>query len=272
MLWSGLPVAAIPKRHRRDVSRALQPLELFRHWENFADLVREVFIVQGAVTWVSLPDTSKGTLEEIHRHFIRNPEDANVEWLFEHLKVFDLSDKRFGVFLEGLVSADVQIDVENQASIVAAMNVPLATCGAVMRQTDEVSGYPVFSLVALHARHNRPKNIIFASPIKPDIRFRDAVDNDIEIVSNAEDCLVYEKPIGVEGLRWRELQQWWSEASKQDDQQIAKKTLYHRLLSCFPKSSPPQRLLFESFYQAFGSAIPDLPALLPEVCESPRLS
>lgn len=265
VLWSDILVTPIPKRHRRDVARALQPLELFHHWDNFAQLLKDVFIVQEVATWIFLPDAPEGTLEEIHRHFVRNPEDANVEWLFEYLRVFDLSDKRFSVFLEGLASADVQVDAENQIAIVNATNVPLAACGAEMRQTGEVGGYPVFSLVSVHTRYTRPKNIIFASPTKPDIRFRDAVNNDIEIVSNAEECLVYDRPVGAEGLRWRELQQWWTETSKQNDQQLAKKTLYRRLLSCLPKSSPPQRLLFTSFYGAFGSAIPDLPALLPEV-------
>jgi very-short-patch-repair endonuclease len=265
VLWSDVLVTAIPKRHRRDVARALQSLELFRHWDNFAQLLKDVFIVQEVATWIFLPDAPEGTLEEVHCHFVRNPEDANVEWLFEYLRVFDLSDKRFSVFLEGLASADVQVDAENQIAMVAAMNLPLGACGAEMRQTGEVGGYPVFNLVALHTRHSRPKNIIFASPIKPDIRFRDAVNNDVEIVSNAEECLVYDRPVSVEGLRWRELQQWWAETSKQDDPQLAKKTLYHRLLSCLPKSSPPQRLLFTSFYSAFRSAIPDLPALLPEV-------
>jgi hypothetical protein len=147
--------------------------------------------------------------------------------------------------------------------MVAAMNVPLAACGAEMWQTGEVGGHPVFSLVALHTRHSQPKNIIFASPIKPDIRFRDAMNNDIEIVSNAEECVVYDRPVAVAGLRWRELQQWLAETSKQDDPQLAKKTLYLRLLSCLPKSSSPQCLLFTLFYSASRSAIPDLPALLP---------
>jgi hypothetical protein len=40
------------------------------------------------------------------------------------------------------------------------------------------------------------KNLIFAAKIpKPDIVLRDAVSNDIEIVANAEHCLVYEQPI-----------------------------------------------------------------------------
>jgi very-short-patch-repair endonuclease len=265
ILWSDEPVPAIPKRHRRDIARALQPLEHFHHWDNFTQLLKDIFVVQEPAIWISLPGAPLDTLKEVHRRFIRNPEDANVEWLFEHFGAFDLSDKRFSVLLEGLVSADVQVDIAHQISLVQAMNIPLASCGLEMRQTDEVGGYPVFGLVTIHSLRTKPKNIIFGSSVKPDIRFRDAVNNDIEIVSNADACLVYDRPVGAEGLRWRDLQQWWAETSTEQDQQVAKKTLYRRLLSSLPESSPPQRLLFTSFFEAFTTAIPDLPALLPEV-------
>jgi very-short-patch-repair endonuclease len=37
------------------------------------------------------------------------------------------------------------------------------------------------------------------------------------------------------------------------------------LRESLPDNSPPQFLLFEAFYKGFGKAIPNLPALLPEV-------
>jgi very-short-patch-repair endonuclease len=265
ILWSDFPVIEIPKRHRRDIARALQPFDLFHHWDKFAQLLKDVFIVHDTRAWAYSLGAPDSDLEEIYRHFVRNPEDADVEWLFESLQAFDLTDKRFGVFLEGLASADVQVDMANQITMVTAMNAPLKACGAEMRQTGEVGGYPVFGMVSLRTPRGRPKNLIFASSRKPDIRFRDAVNNDIEIVSNPDDCLVYDKPLGIEGLRWKDLQQWWAETSKEKDQQRVKKALYYRLLFCLPESSPPQRLLFTSFYGAFGPAIPELPALLPEV-------
>jgi hypothetical protein len=47
--------------------------------------------------------------------------------------------------------------------------------------------YPVFSLVSLQtATEGCPKNLIFGSPYKPDVRFSDALDNDVAIVTNAE--------------------------------------------------------------------------------------
>lgn len=47
------------------------------------------------------------------------------------------------------------------------------------------------------------KNIIFAANgPKPRIILRDAINNVIDIVENAEHCLVYDRPLGPHGLTW----------------------------------------------------------------------
>lgn len=126
----------------------------------------------------------------------------------------------------------------------------------------------MFEVIATRAaRNRRPKNLIFASPVKPDIRFRDAVDNDIEIVDHADAdtrALVYDLPIGPGGIRWRDLQGWWKETQGLDDEQ-AKSTLYKRLRASLPKNSPPQDFLFTQYHSIFRDVVQDLPALLPEV-------
>ena len=157
-------------------------------------------------------------------------------------------------------------DDEAQRSFVQMVNGPLGRCDVELRETDTEGGYPVFTVVSTRtAALGRPKNLIFASSVKPDLRFRDAVNNDIEIVTNADKVLVYDRPIGVEGLRWRDLQSWWSDTKNIVNDDSAKKILYRRLRDSLPKNSSAQLLLFDAFYQGFGSAVPDLPALLPEV-------
>lgn len=265
LLWAAGPAIELSKRTRRELARALQRVDLFHSWEKFQGLLGSIFIVRPELsTWI-FGGGGPDQLEEIHRHFVRNPEDANVEWLFEELQVYELSENRFRRFLEGLTSADVQVDAENQSAIVAIMNSVLRACGAELRETGQDGGYPLFSLVSLRTARGHPKNLIFASTSKPDIRFRDAVNNDIEIVSNQDAVLVYDRPLGSDGLRWRELQSWWAEVTAENDLDQAKRTLYQRLLSCLPESSPPQRLLFKSYFSSFRDAVPNLPALLPEV-------
>jgi hypothetical protein len=125
---------------------------------------------------------------------------------------------------------------------------------------------PVFSIVPVGAaRHRQLKNLVFTSQVRPDIRISDAISNDIEILENADRVLVYDRPIGSDGLRWRELQEWWKDTSHLASDEEAKRSLYQRLTGALPSNSPPQRNLFDLYYKIHGIAVPALPALLPEV-------
>lgn len=197
---------------------------------------------------------------------IRNPEDWSVEELFSQLGALESSDARFGRFLEALVSHRAQQEVSRQRDLVSHLNTHLRSCAAELRETDAAGGYPVFTLVSTHpGAHSRPKQLIFASSVKPDLRLRDAVSNDIEVVTHADKVLIYDRPIGRDGLTWGELQAWWSVLQGIPNHESAKQSLWARLLACLPENSPPQRFLFVEFYRAFGPAVAALPALLPEV-------
>ena len=103
-------------------------------------------------------------------------------YLFENIGALDCPDKRFAVFLEGLASSDVRPKEASQRAFVEKVNHALKGSGAELRETDSRDGYPHFTLVYTHgAAAGRPKNLIFASQVKPDLRFRDAINNDIEI-------------------------------------------------------------------------------------------
>jgi very-short-patch-repair endonuclease len=186
--------------------------------------------------------------------------------LFDQLGAIEAGDARFARFLEGLVSADVIPDEPAQRRIVDTVNPHLRTLGAELREIGVDGGYPVFGVISLRAARNRqPKNVIFASQVKPDIRFTNAIDNDIEIVENADKVLVYDRRIGSDGIRWRDLQVWWQAKQQIPDEAQAKKSLYQRLIRCLPSNSPPQQNLYELYHEIHGPAVPDLPALLPEV-------
>ncbi len=266
ILWGDSEYPTIPKRHRREVARRLNAEELYMDARKFDELLERLWILDHH-DWVELfSGKPEGLREQIQKHVHRNSEDWPAEELFDKLGAYDASDRRFALFLEGLASADVRPDEAAQRHFVACINEPLRSCGVELRETDFEGGYPTFSLVSLYsASKGRPKNLIFASSEKPDLRFKDALDNDIEIVSNADKVLVYDRPIGNEGLRWNDLQQWWSETKQISDATVAKRSLYKRLKACLPDSSPPQVVLFEAFFEGFRQAIPSLPILLPEV-------
>lgn len=266
VLWGDSACPAIPKRYRREVAQRLNGEDLYGDARKFDALLDRLWILD-ADDWMQLfGGKPAGLRAEIQRHVHQFPEDWSAEMLFDQLGAYDASDRRFALFLEGLASADVRPDEAAQRRFVACVNEPLRGCGIELRETGSEDGYPVFSMVSLHvAPKGRPKNLIFASPYKPDLRFRDALDNDVEIVTNADKVLVYDRPIGNEGLRWNDLQKWWSETEQIDDATLAKQTLYNRLKSSLPSNSPPQSLLFEAFFKGFRGAVPNRPALLPEV-------
>ncbi|EKK0607444.1 hypothetical protein PJ906_004535, partial [Escherichia coli] len=119
--------------------------------------------------------------------------------------------------------------------------------------------------ISLRTFRGRPKNIIFASLTKPDIRLSDSLNNEIEILSNPNQVLIYDRPLSTEGLSWRELQAWWADFICEENSEEAKISLYRRLQQSLPNSSPPQKKFFKEFFRQYRSAIYDLPALLPEV-------
>jgi hypothetical protein len=111
------------------------------------------------------------------------------------------------------------------------------------------------------------KNIIFASTgPKPRIVFRDAINNVVEVVENTEYCLFYDRPLSEAGLTWAELVDWWRGSNGLEDQDDveAARSLYRRLAASL--GSPPERSLFRTYYEHYGSAQgAGQPALLPQV-------
>ncbi len=149
--------------------------------------------------------------------------------------------------------------------MVDIMNEPLSACGVDLVHADDEGGYPVYRMISKCAGNvGRPKQVIFASlGGKPDLRFVDAVNSDVEVVSDADKILIYDRPISIEGLRWRDLQAWWAERENVPNDRGAKESLYRRMLKSLPDNSPPQKLFFKTFFATFE--FDDLPALLPEV-------
>ncbi|MFH8893561.1 hypothetical protein [Streptomyces sp. DK15] len=192
----------------------------------------------------------------MEKHVFRNPGDWSTEDLFENLGAFEAGDARFARFLEALVSADVLLDEAAQRHLVTAINAHVRSAAIELRETGAEGGYPRFGMVSTRlARNRKPKNIIFASLTKPDIRFQSAMDNDIEIVGNRDDSLVYDRPTPEDGLRRRDLQTWWQDKHEIPTEADAKTSLYRRLRRSLPDNSPGQQNLFDCYHQILGTKV-----------------
>ncbi|MRV70689.1 hypothetical protein GJ700_03025 [Duganella sp. FT92W] len=266
MLWAGDGCPEISKRCRRDIARALAPEDLYTCAKGFDKMLDTLWDL-GTDPWSEIFGGAPiGLRAEVQRHVHQHPGDWSVETLFDKLGTLDAQDRRFAYFLEGLASANVRPDEPAQRHFVDVVNGVLHGYGMELRETRYEDGYPVFSLVSTRlGPRSRPKNLIFASSTKPDLRLRDAISNDIEIMSDPGAVLVYDRPIGAGGLTWAELQNWWAETEGIAEPGEAKKSLFKRLKSCLPATSPPQSMLFMAYFETFGKAVPQLPALLPEV-------
>ncbi|MFD5814819.1 hypothetical protein [Streptomyces sp. NPDC127038] len=271
LLWAGSS-PEIPKKTRRELARALDLSELAQHRDRFLQLLDRFWTAEDPglsfeeLEGLLLNGMRQVTLRDrIERHVFRNPGDWSTEDLFDTLGAFEAGDARFARFLEGLVSADVLLDEHRQEKTVSAANDCLRAAGVELRAVGSDGGYPVFAVVSTRLQgHRRPKNIIFASLTKPDIRFRSSVDNDIEIVGEGrDDTLVYDREIPMEGLRWRDLHAWWQDTHK-ISAEAARSDLHQRLLKSLPDNSQGQKNLFIAYHRILGPT-PEDPALLPEV-------
>ena len=262
LLWKAREPYVSP-RVRRELAYTLDGVELFMDPDGFLHVLSALFVLDpdGVSLW-----NERASLDwRIRQHVIRNPEDWSMCQFFQEIGALTCSSERFRRLIEGLAGPEARPDETSQRAFVETANSGLAPHGLKLIETGEVDGYPVFSFVRPgDPARGRPKNLIFASPTKPDLRFRDAVDNDIEIVTGREEVLVYDEPI-LGALLWRDLQAWWARRERIEEPGLAKRTLYQRLLGSLPKTSPPQQLLFRTFYEHFREKVPSLPALIPEV-------
>ena len=165
-----------------------------------------------------------------------------------------------------MVHPTVRRDTE-QAKWLSSINSCIAADGFKLEECDRVSGHPVFRVQRTdRGVRGTPKNLIFASNgPKPELGFRDAINNDIVILKNEKHCLVYEDRISDEGLLWDDLVEWWAKRKSLDSASIeARNSLGQRLLEAL--ASEPEKMLFKSYFQLYKDRFnARLPALIPQV-------
>ncbi|MFF5019554.1 hypothetical protein [Streptomyces sp. NPDC001165] len=265
VLWSGRPYVEIPGRTRRDLAKEFDLSDHVGYPDRFLTLLARLWDL-GDDTLSDWGASTRSLRDEIHRHVIRFRDDWSTEYLFEQLGAFEAPHPRFGYFLEGLASPAALPDEQAQRRFVELANHHLQTVGAQLRQEGETDGYPLFQLVQPgRGTAGRPRNLIFATLEKPDIRFTSALDNDIEVAERADQVLVYDRPVGKDGLLWRDLLSWWQEAHNITDPEKANRSLYSRMQASLPRESEGQKNLFWLYHHMYKKCLSDVPALLPEI-------
>src|SRR2546423_3831577 len=111
-----------------------------------------------------------------------------------------------------------------------------------------------------------PKNLIFAADgPKHRIVLSDAINNDIKIIKNEQYCLVYDRPIGLDGLTWGDLAAWWSDReqlSHLNERQLSS-SLHKRLLDSLVNDA--ERMILDRYAHLHVARTSAMPALLPQV-------
>ncbi|WP_435220570.1 hypothetical protein [Streptomyces sp. Tue6028] len=264
-VWLGRHYVEVPGRTRRDLAKEFELTDHLMYADRFLGLMDRLWDVGEDEFEVWGPHL--GTLrDDIQRHVIRFRGDWSTEDLFEQLGAFEAPHPRFGRFLEGLASPEVLPDEQAQRDFVALANRHLQPIGAQLRQEGEADGYPLFHLVKIgRGTARRPRNLIFATRGKPDIRFTSALDNDIEVAERADQVLVYDRPVGKDGLLWHDLLSWWQETRNIADLAEANQTLFGRMKASLPPESPGQHNLFWLYHNIHKDSLSQIPALLPEI-------
>lgn len=208
----------------------------------------------------------KTATQDIWQHYERN-DDWTTEYLFAtYLNLPKAEDTQFVRFIEELVHPIVRAE-EDVEVYVDLINKYIERDGYKLVVIEELSGCPLYKCIKLMGGvKENVKNLIFAADgEKPEIVIEDSLSNNIKIVKNEENCLVYDKVIPSAGLNWNDLVSWWVDRNniKQIDGNV-RNDLYKRLLKSL--DSEPEKKLFSTYYKHFTKEFGDkLPVLIPQV-------
>jgi AbiJ N-terminal domain 3 len=203
----------IPAITRRDLINKLSETGDLQGRLYISEFITRTF----PLSQISYDDYRYPTLEEaVAQHMIHN-DDWSYKDLLECLDYLKLSERRFRMFLEQIVHPEVRTGVDQQR-FVDIINSYIARDGFELVAVEQVSGYPVYRVVKKGGVAGHCTNLIFAANgPKPELVLADAINNDIRITKNEDFCLIYDLPIGIDGLRWKDLVDWWAARSPSDN-------------------------------------------------------
>lgn len=227
------------------------------------------------------PSLNDDVISEIARHMDRFddwPESYLLESIIDCLQ---LSDDQFGFFLEQYVNPNIhhyhwseeerrQVDVHN-SKLVALVNSYLEHDGYKLVIKDTIGDKDFYQCITTRVGvYGSIKNIIFAAKYKPEIAFTDALNNDVLITKNQDQCLIYDRAIPQNGVTWGELLSWYTE--KYEVERNPEVKFVRRLCDCLDVSfkekgetSGPETWMLQAYYELKKQLGDDIPALIPQV-------
>jgi very-short-patch-repair endonuclease len=212
-------------------------------------------------------DTAGG---DVWMHRVMNPTDWDDDWIFYDSR-FGLADSDDALvrFLAEMLHPAVRTDLAAVEELRAFLNSVLVHDGYEVVQTGAISGAPVFAGRRIGSGvRGSMKNLIFAAVgPKPEIVLDDAVNNELRIVRNEENCLVYDRPLAGHGLLWSELADWWADREHMADQpkRAVWLSLHQRLRTSIDASNGAELRIFDAYAKRYAAHGADIPALLPQV-------
>lgn len=261
-LWSLERAPTINDRVRREIAKALDSVgPIWGDVDGLTKLLTDLWVLDSIKNFWP----SRSLRDEISQHFLSN-DDWTVLELFKNVGALDCGNRRFARFIEGLLSGLVNPDTERQRALAEVVSPVFAEHGLKVSESGAEGGYPSFVILGARTHERSPHLILFAScDKKPDLRLSEVLDGTVEVLGNDDVVLRYDREVPRAGLNWQDLQRWWGEKKKlAPESEAAKNSLWARLWSSLPASSPPQQYLFEQYHRTFGLN-GDFPALLPEV-------
>lgn len=149
---------------------------------------------------------------------------------------------------------------EEQTQYVKGINKIIGADDFELVVSGKISNELIYKIYKRQAAKSNMKNLIFA-PLgkKPDIVIDDAIANDIKIVGDTDNCLLYDFEPNADGLLWNTLVKWWGSAHASENIQ---KDLFKRLLDSL--DSQPEKDFSTQYYTIYQNAN-EYPALIPQV-------
>lgn len=209
--------------------------------------------------WINFTGRTIGEDMIYHLHVVKDTTYKDI--LLDQLNVKYISDSSLKTFLERLVDPEVR-ENEEQTEYVKAINDIIDVDKFELRVSEKISGAVRYKVCEKQVFSGNMKNLIFA-PIeeKPDIVIDDTISNDLKIVSNVDNCLLYNFEQGADGLNWLILVEWWKQYTSEVN---VEKSLYERLYKSL--DSDVERQFFREYYLLYrNKEKKDVPALIPQV-------